>query len=104
MQKKRALSRSRDPMQLSNRTPMTLPDERYRAVVQTTNFLTDILNTPRVPKEIKARARSLLRHYPSAYDMKQAAERCPSIFQERMEDLHRFVAVGVRQAAEEDIK
>ncbi len=102
MQKKRALSRSRDPMQLSNRTPMTLPDERYRAVVQTTNFLTDILNTPRVPKEIKARARSLLRHYPSAYDMKRAAESAPDVFQERMEDLHRFVAVGVRQAAQEE--
>jgi len=105
MQKKRALSQSRDPMQLSNRTPMTLPDERYRAVVQTIKFLTDILNTPRVPKEIKAEARSLLRHYPSAYDMKQAAERCPNIFQERMEDLHRFVAVGVQQQQEaEDAK
>ena len=32
---------------------MTLPDERYRAVVQTQKFLVEILSTPRVPKVIK---------------------------------------------------
>ena len=69
---------------------MTLPDERYRAVVQTTKFLTEILNTPRVPKTLKEQARSLLRHYPSAYDMKRAAENCPDVFQERMEDVTRM--------------
>ena len=70
---------------------MTLPDERYRAVVQTIEFLTDICNTPRVPKVIKERARSLLRHYPSAWDMKQAAENCPNIFAVEMEPLYRMV-------------
>jgi hypothetical protein len=45
----------------------------------------------------------MLRHYPSDYDMNRAAEAAPEVFQERMEDLHRFVAVGVR-AAEEDHK
>ena len=70
---------------------MTLPDERYRAVMQTIDFLTEICNTPRVPKVIKQRARSLLRHYPSAWDMKQAAKDCPNVFQERMEPLYRMV-------------
>ena len=70
---------------------MTLPDERYRAVMQTIDFLTEICNTPRVPKVIKQRARSLLRHYPSAWDMKQAAEDCPNVFQERMEPLYRMI-------------
>ena len=70
---------------------MTLPDERYRAVMQTIQFLTDICNTPRVPKVIKQQARSLLRHYPSAWDMKRAAENCPDLFQERMEPLYRMV-------------
>ena len=70
---------------------MTLPDERYRAVVQTQKFLVEILSTPRVPKAIKDRARSCLRHYPSDWDMKQAAENCPSVFQERMEPLYRMV-------------
>lgn len=70
---------------------MTLPDERYRAVMQTIQFLTDICNTPRVPKVIKQQARSLLRHYPSAWDMKRAAEKAPDIFAERMEPLYRMV-------------
>lgn len=70
---------------------MTLPDERYRAVMQTIQFLTDICNTPRVPKAIKQQARSLLRHYPSAWDMKVAAENCPNIFAVEMEPLYRMV-------------
>jgi hypothetical protein len=102
MFKKRLLSRSREPMQLSNTIAMTLPDERYRAVIETQKFLAEILNTPRVPKEIKAQARSLLRHYPNAYDMHKAAERCPEVFQEQMEDLHRFIATGVRATADNE--
>ena len=104
MFKKRLLSSSRDPVQLSNNLPMTLPDERYRAVIETQKFLAEILNTPRVPKEIKAQARSLLRHYPNAYDMHKTAERCPEVFQEQMEDLHRFISKGAQeiQAAQRD--
>jgi len=45
----------------------------------------------------------MLRHYPSDWDMQRAAAGAPEVFQERMEDLHRFVAAGVR-AAEEDHK
>lgn len=70
---------------------MTLPDERYRAVIQTQEFLVEVLNTPRVPKAVKDRARWCLRHYPSAWDMKQAAENCPNVFAEKMEPLYRMV-------------
>ena len=97
MLKKRALSNSRE-------WDMTLPDERYRAVVQTRRFLLDLCNrehTPRVPKLIRDTARSMLRHYPSDWDMQRAAEGAPEVFQEQMEDLHRFVAAGVRAAAED---
>ena len=100
MLKKRALSNSRE-------WDMTLPDERYRAVVQTRRFLLDLCNsehTPRVPKLIRDTARSMLRHYPSDWDMNRAAAGSPDVFQERMEDLHRFVAQGSRAAAEEDHK
>jgi len=92
MLKKRLLARSRE---------MTLPDERYRAVIQTRRFLLDLCNsqhTPRVPKLIRETARAALRHYPSDWDMQRAAEGSPEVFQERMEDLHRFVATGVRAA------
>ena len=98
MFKKRILTQSRDP-------DMTLPDERYRAVVQTRRFLLDLCNTqhtPRVPKLIRDTARSMLRHYPSDWDMQCAAAASPEVFQERMEDLHRFVAAGSRAAEEED--
>jgi hypothetical protein len=81
---------------------MTLPDERYRAIVQTQKFLLDLCNsqhTPRVPKLVRDRARSMLRHYPTTFDMQRAAAGSPDVFQERMEDLHRFVATGVRAAA-----
>ena len=73
---------------------MTLPDERYRAVVQTRRFLLDLCNTqhtPRVPKLIRETARSMLRHYPSDYEMQRAAEGSPDVFQERMEPLYRMV-------------
>jgi hypothetical protein len=69
---------------------MTLPDERYRAVVQTQRFLLRILTTPRVPKAVKDEARSLLRHYPSEYDMSKTAQTSPDIFQERMEEVTRL--------------
>jgi hypothetical protein len=107
MQKKRLMSASRDPnMQLSNRTPMTLPDERYRSVKWAEGFLKRLAGgeIPRVPKAVRDEARSVLRHYPSDYDMQRAAAAAPEVFQERMEDLHRFVAVGVRAAEEEDAK
>jgi hypothetical protein len=69
---------------------MTLPDERYRAVVQTQKFLLEILSTPRVPKAIKDRARSMLRHYPSEWDMQMAARGAPDHFQEKMEPVTRL--------------
>jgi hypothetical protein len=57
---------------------MTLPYERTRAVVNTHDFLLELLNpklTPRIPKEIREQAHHLLRHYPSEYDMNTISER-----------------------------
>jgi hypothetical protein len=81
-------------MQLSNRTPMTLPDERYRSVVYAEQFLKRLAGGQyaRVPKAVREEARALLRHYPSTWDMQRAAVGVPDVFAERMEDLHRFVA------------
>ena len=72
---------------------MTLPDERYRAVIQTRRFLLDLCNpqhTPRVPKIIREHARAMLRHYPSDWDMNRAADGAPDVFQERMEAVTRL--------------
>ena len=84
---------------------MTLPDERYRAVTHTQQFLIRLAggHYARTPKAVRDEARHMLRHYPSDYDMNRAAHAAPEVFQERMEDLHRFVAQGVRAASEEDL-
>ena len=78
----------------NGRFTMTLPDERYRAVIQTRRFLLDLTNsqhTPRLPKLIRQTAASMLRHYPNEWEMQRAAENCPDVFQERMEPLYRMV-------------
>lgn len=63
-------------------------------------------HTPRVPKLVRETARSMLRHYPSDWDMQRAAEGSPDVFQERMEDLHRFVTKGQQEvlAREQQLK
>jgi hypothetical protein len=72
---------------------MTLPDERYRAVVQTAKFLQALSyssETKRVPLAIRQQARALLRHYPSDWDMERAADGAPDVFQKRMEAVTRL--------------
>jgi hypothetical protein len=72
---------------------MTLPDERYRAVMQTARFLQSLSyssETKRVPLAVRQEARRLLRHYPSEYDMMKTAQTSPDIFQERMEEVNRL--------------
>lgn len=70
---------------------MTLPDERYRAIVQTEKFLREIVSTPRIPKKIKDNARWCLRHYPNEWELKRAAEKAPDVFAERMEPVYRMI-------------
>jgi hypothetical protein len=73
---------------------LTLPDERYRAVKWAESFLSRLAGGefPRTPKAVRDEARSILRHYPNGWDMNRAADACPTVFQERMEPLHRMVA------------
>ena len=71
---------------------MTLPNERKRAVTYTEKFLLDLCDpkkTPRVPREVRDRARSLLRHYPSNYDMELASEQAPTVFGEWNSEFYR---------------
>ena len=57
---------------------MTIPVERTNAVINTEQFLCDLLDpkkTPRVPKDIRQQASRLLRHYPSQQEMETIAAR-----------------------------
>ena len=74
---------------------MTLPDERYRAVIQTREFLFDLADpkkTPRLSKQIRQQAIWCLRHYPSAWDMEAASREAPEVFAKTMDPLHRLIA------------
>lgn len=67
---------------------MTLPDERYRSLVQTKKFLLELLSphtTPRVPKIIRQRASSLLRHWPDDYHLEMMTVDMPDHFAKQME-------------------
>jgi len=72
---------------------MTLPDERYRSVKWAAEFLQRLAagQYARVPKAVREEARSILRHYPSSWDLNRAATAAPEVFQERMEPLHRMI-------------
>lgn len=61
---------------------MTLPDERYRAIIETEKFLVKLAvpsQSPGVPKHIRDAARSLLRHYPSEYYVDELSFASPNI-------------------------
>lgn len=88
---------------------MTLPDERYRSIAQARQLLTELCSpklTPGVSAAIRVRAQGALRHFPSNYDMQRTAETSPEVFQERMEDLHKFVTKGQQEvlAREQQLK
>lgn len=74
---------------------MTLPDERYRAVMWAERFLQDLAHDykkyPRIPKTVRQEAYSILRHFPSSFDLKMAEQGAPWVFQERMEPVYRMV-------------
>lgn len=74
---------------------MTLPDERYRAVLWASRFLQEIAydrkKYPRIPKVVRQEAYSILRHYPNGWDMEETADKVPEIFQKEMEPLYRMV-------------
>jgi hypothetical protein len=74
---------------------MTLPDERYRAVMWAKRFLESIAYDkkayPRISKAVRGEAHSILRHFPSTWDMTRVSEAAPDVFQERMEPVIRLI-------------
>jgi hypothetical protein len=84
---------------------MTLPDERYRAVRMTEQFLRDLASGryKRVPVAVRKEAAACLRHYPSEWDMQAAARGAPGHFAERMEPLHRMVLEHSQREARDQL-
>lgn len=74
---------------------MTLPDERYRSIKWAERFLKNLASSrgyPRIPRHVRQEAQSILRHYPTDWDMARACEAAPDVFQERMEAVTRLFA------------
>lgn len=84
---------------------MTLPDERYRAVMWAERFLKELAHDtkkyPRVPKAVRREAYSILRHFPSNWDMQRASTAAPEVFQERIEPVTRMFMVYDKEQKEE---
>lgn len=73
---------------------MTLPDERYRAVMAAKDFLVRLSfssEIKRVPLAVRQEARRILRHYPSAFDLDEIERYAPHVVQHEMEPLYRMV-------------
>ena len=73
---------------------MTLPDERYRSIMQARRLLEELCSpslTPRVAAGIRDRARGALRHYPSDYELQQIEQFAPHVIQQRMEPLYKMI-------------
>ena len=67
---------------------MTLPDERYRAIMWAKSLCEDLMDpkkTPKVPKDIRRRAYGVLRHFPDEYYLSMLAECRPDILERRGE-------------------
>ena len=86
---------------------MTMPDERYRAVLWAEKFLlklSDSKQTPRIPKALRQEAWSILRHYPKEWDLDSAARRAPDVFQAKIEPLYRMVKQHEQSKEDDDNK
>jgi len=62
---------------------MTIPFERTRELVQTKEFLEAMLDpkqTPRTPRRMRGKAKAILRHYPSLFEIKMAHQALPDEF------------------------
>ena len=61
---------------------MTMPDERYRSIVNTNKFLMELMLDKYMPEQVRETARWCLRHYPTQYDLNEIAEALPHILQQ----------------------
>jgi len=62
---------------------VTMPDERTRAILQTKNFLVELLSaeqTPGVPETVRREAHRLLRHFPGLMELHLAHRALPAVF------------------------
>lgn len=68
---------------------MTLPYQRSAAVMSAREFLLDLASPygptgiKRIPRAVRIHARALLKHFPTAWEMSNAADRMPELFSKK---------------------
>ncbi len=65
---------------------MTTTEDRYRAIKQSRKMLEELCDpgkTPRVPSMVRDRARSILKHFPTDYDLDRLAENSPDLLEKK---------------------
>ena len=65
---------------------MTLPNERYHAILNARQFLLSLLVLPRIPTAVRMDARSVLKHFPTSYDLDTIARNSPEILEKQNDD------------------
>ena len=60
---------------------MTIPSERYRAIVRAGQVLIKAITLTDVPPKLAQDARSALRHVPTTYDLQLLATASPEILE-----------------------
>jgi hypothetical protein len=65
---------------------MSTAEDRYRAIKQSRKMLEDLCDpgkTPRVPSIVRDRARSILKHFLSDFDLDSLAENSPELLEKK---------------------
>jgi hypothetical protein len=76
---------------------MTLPDERFRSLKQAKKLLEELCDpgkTPRVPGIVRDRARGVLRHFPTDWELEKMADNSPELL-----DTEPFSVYNIKQPA-----
>jgi hypothetical protein len=81
---------------------MTLPVERYNAVVNTEQFLLQLAHGDLSVEDIRQQARRLLRHYPSRFSMDMAADES-SVFDSAWEPLTKWIVDEVDKPGQDAV-
>lgn len=74
---------------------MTLPDERFRSLKQAKKLLEELCDpgkTPRVPGIVRDRARGVLRHFPTEWELEKMADNSPELL-----DTEAFSVYNIKQ-------
>ena len=61
---------------------MTMPNERYEAVIRTKKYLEDMLVDFELPASYRDNAYRCLKHFPGEYHLDRLREECPEILGE----------------------